>query len=164
MASNSPTRSGAGPCPAGPALLRASFLRRLRWFCRCRGLPGQIHVAVAILSRSVVPLTGSRLLSWLRHCRGLSGRIRHYPFYSAAGAATMTSADVWTIEEARRSVCRCSIVVSPSSFVDARTSTTPEKQASAASFLNATTSTSTTSASRGYHLLSAHCNNQTCKL
>jgi hypothetical protein len=41
-------------------------------------------------------------------------------------------------------------------IVDARTSTPPEDQASAACLPTATTSTSATSASRGYHLLGAH--------
>jgi hypothetical protein len=40
--------------------------------------------------------------------------------------------------------------------VDARTSTLPEEQASAACLLTAATSISATSASRGYHLLGAH--------
>jgi hypothetical protein len=41
-------------------------------------------------------------------------------------------------------------------IVDARTSTPPEDQASAARLPTATTSTSATSASRGYRLLRAH--------
>jgi hypothetical protein len=46
--------------------------------------------------------------------------------------------------------------VSPLPFVDARTLTPPEEQASALCLPTATTSTSATSASRGYRLLGAH--------
>jgi hypothetical protein len=51
-------------------------------------------VAATFPARSTVPLTGSRLPGWIRRCCGRLGRIRRYPFYSAAGAATMTDTDV----------------------------------------------------------------------
>jgi hypothetical protein len=67
-------------------------LHRLRWIRRCRGLPNRIPVAATFPARSVVPLAGSRLPGWIRRCRGLPGRIWRFPFYSAAGADTMTGA------------------------------------------------------------------------
>jgi hypothetical protein len=63
-ASTSHARSSADPCPAGPALPRPSLLRRLRWFCRCRGLPDRTHVVAVIPARSAIPLASSPS-SWL---------------------------------------------------------------------------------------------------
>jgi hypothetical protein len=59
--------------PCGPPL------HRLRWICRCRGLPGRIHVVAAFSARSAVPLAGSRLPVRIRRCRSLSVRIRRSP-------------------------------------------------------------------------------------
>ena len=106
---------------------------------------------------------------WIRRCRGLPGRIHSYPFYSVAGAATMTSTDTCDViglpgGAPRRTNDRRSKKVgllvlfcwSPSLIVDARTLTPPEEQASVACLPTAATSTSATSTSRGYRLLGAH--------
>jgi hypothetical protein len=76
--SSSLTKSGAGPCPAGPTP-PPTPLHRLRWIRRCRGLPGRIHVAATFPARSAVPLAGSRLPDWIRRCRGLPDWIRRSP-------------------------------------------------------------------------------------
>jgi hypothetical protein len=84
-----------GPAQA-PARLdppRRPPIHHLRWIRRCRGLPGRIHIAATFPTRSAVPLAGSRLPSWICRCRGLLGRICRFPFYSIAGANTMTGAD-----------------------------------------------------------------------
>jgi hypothetical protein len=65
----------------------------LRWIRRCRGLPGRIPVAATFLARSAVHfgrIASSRLdpsLPWP------SRPDPSFPFYSAAGADTMTGAD-----------------------------------------------------------------------
>jgi hypothetical protein len=86
----------SGPAQA-PARLdpprRPPPLHRPCWIRRCRGLPGRIPVTATFLARSVAPLVRSCLSGWIRCCRGLPGRICHFPFYSAAGADTMTGAD-----------------------------------------------------------------------
>jgi hypothetical protein len=38
-----------------------------------------------------------RLHGWIHRCRGLPGRIHRYPFYSAAGADTLTGADACAV-------------------------------------------------------------------
>jgi hypothetical protein len=109
------------------------------------------------------------LPGWIRRCRGLSGRIHRGPFYSVAGAATMTGADACAVADLSGGVPRCSdnrrskkvcllvlfsCVALPT--VDARTSTPPEKQATIACLPTTATSTLTTSTSRGYRLLEIH--------
>jgi hypothetical protein len=95
-----------------------------------------------------------RLPGWIRRCRGLPGRIRRYPFYSSAGAATMTCADACAATglpggaprrpNNRRSkkvgllLLFCCVALP---IVDARTSTPLEKQATAACLLTTATST-----------------------
>jgi hypothetical protein len=109
-----------------------------------------------------------RLPGWIRRCRDLPDQIRRYPFYSAAGAATMTVADACAAAslpggaprrpDDRRSkvgllVLFCCVALSN---VDARTSTPPEEQATAACLPTTATSTSATSSSKGYRLLEVH--------
>jgi hypothetical protein len=131
--------------------------------------PAGFTVVATFPARSAVPLTGSRLPSCIRRCRGLPVQIRRYPFYSATGTTTMTGANVCAVADLpggaprrpddRRSkkvgllVLFCRVALS---IVDARTSTPPEEQASAACLPTAATSTSATSAYRGYRLLGAH--------
>ena len=108
-------------------------------------------------------------LGWIRRCRGLPNRIRRYPFYSAASAATMTDADACaatglpgraprcqTIEEARRTACWCSFVVSPCRPLTLETSTPPEEQTIVACHPTMAISTSATSTSWGYRLIEVH--------
>jgi hypothetical protein len=110
-----------------------------------------------------------RLHGWIHRCPSFPDRIRRYPFFSAAGAATLIDAEACAVagfpgEAPRRQVTERSkkalrLLLSfyvTSSIVDARTSTPPEEQTHAACLPTAATSTSATSASRGYHLLGAH--------
>jgi hypothetical protein len=110
------------------------------------------------------------LYGWIRRCRGFPDRIRRYPFFSAASTTTLTDVDECAVtglpgEAPRRPITERSkkalrlllffcCVGLPT--VDARTSTPPEEQASAACLPTATTSTSATSASRGYRYLGTH--------
>jgi hypothetical protein len=87
-----PTTPRAGPCPTGPALppFRSSPSLDL-------SLPRHSQLDSLLLRPSQLDLSSlwpdRRLLGWICQCRGLAGRIRCYPFYSAAGATTMTGAD-----------------------------------------------------------------------
>jgi hypothetical protein len=111
----------------------------------------------------------SHLPGWIRRRCGLLDRIRLYPLYSAAGAATMTGADACAAtglpsraprrpDDRRRKkvgllVLFCCVALPT---VDTGTSTPPEAQATVACLPTTTTSTSATSASRGYRLLRVH--------
>jgi hypothetical protein len=61
--------------PAEPTLLR----------------PSQLDLPSLWLAR--------RLHGWIRRCRGFPDRIRRYPFFSAAGATTLTGADTCAVAD-----------------------------------------------------------------
>jgi hypothetical protein len=166
-ASKYPARPGSGPCPAGPA--PPPTLHRLRWIYRCRGLPSRIHRCCDLpgsICRPFGRIASSRL-DLSQPC--LPGRIRGYPFYSAAGADTMTGADACSavglpggaprhLDDQRSKkvglpMLFCSVALH---IVDARTSTPPEEQTPVACLPTTATSTSANSASRGYRLLGIH--------
>jgi hypothetical protein len=101
--------------------------------------------------------------------RRLPGQIRHYPFYFAVGAATMTGTDTCTVVGLPGRASRCPnnrrskkvgllvlfcCVVPPT--IDARTSTPTKEQAIVMCLLTTSTLTSGTSASRGYCVLGVH--------
>ena len=154
-----PTRSGAGPCPTRTAMLLSSR--------SSASLDPSLLRPSRLDSPSLWP--DRRLPGWIRQCHGLPGRIHHYPFYSAAGATTMTGADACVAVDLSGRAPRCSddrrskkvgllvlfcCVALP--IVDARTSTPPEEQATVACLPTTATSTSTTSTSRDYRLLEIH--------
>jgi hypothetical protein len=81
LASTNPCQARRRPLLGWNRLVALPFLhRRHHWICRCCGLHDRIH-------RCCV------LLGWIRRCHGLPGQIYRYPFYSIAGAATLTGAD-----------------------------------------------------------------------
>jgi hypothetical protein len=124
--STSLARSGTGPCSTGPASLPSPFIAAIVGSVAAAAFPAGSTLLRP--SRLDPPpfWPDRRLHGWIRRCCGLPGRIHRYPFYSAAGTDTLTGAVAcavvglpggapyaWTIEEARRSACRCSFVVSP---------------------------------------------------
>jgi hypothetical protein len=138
--------------------------RRHRWFRRCRGLPGRIHVAAAFSARSAIPLAGSPS-SWLDSslpwpsrpdptiplllCSGRGHPDRRRRVLPPASLAGLL--DDRTTEVARRSLAWCSFVASP------RRPLTLERQHPRRTRpQHCSTSTSATSASRGYHLHKVH--------
>jgi hypothetical protein len=161
-------RSGASPCPAGPAPLPTpsspsldpSLSRPSRPDPRCCDHPGSICRPFGRIASSLLDLS----LSWP------SRPDPSFPFYSAAGADTLTGADACAAAglpggaprqpDDRRSKKVLGLLVlfccTAPPIVDARMSTPHEDQASVARLPTAITSTSATSASRGYRLLAAH--------
>lgn len=138
MLSNPPTRSDAGPCPAGTALSPFPLLRRLRWIRHCRDLPDLIHRCCDVSARSTISLAGS-LSSWLDSSLSWPSRPDPLlPLLLYAGVATLTSADARVAagllgEAPRRPYKRsknvhvvAARVASPT--IDARTSTAPPEE------------------------------------
>jgi hypothetical protein len=160
-----------GPCPAGPDQPPTLSLS-----------PPQQDPSLSCLSQLDPPLTRLSRLdppslwpdcrphSWICRCRGFLGRIHRYPFYSVAGVATLTGADVCAatglpdgapqppdVERSKRSMfCYCCPFCIAPSIVDARTSIPPKNEATDAFVLTTVTSTSATSASKGYDLYGVH--------
>jgi hypothetical protein len=121
-----PTRSGAGPCPARPALSPYPFfVATTTRSAVAATFPIGSTFAAAFSARSAVPLTGSPS-SWLDPSLSWPSRPDPpFPFYSATGAATLTCTDARALpsaslarllddrtnEEARRSsACWCSLL------------------------------------------------------
>jgi hypothetical protein len=152
------------PCRPSPPPSSHSLDSSLSWLSRSDqplSRPSRLDPSSLWLDR--------RLHGWIRRCHGFLDWIRRYPFFSAAGAATLSGADACAAaglpcEAPRRPVAERSkkalrfllsfCVASPT--VDARTSTPPEEQTTAACLPTTATSTSATSASRGYCLLEVH--------
>jgi hypothetical protein len=91
------------------------------------------------------------------------------PFYSVAGATTLTGADACAVIDdpggaprqpdaarSQKALEAAVVLLYRPADVDAQTSTPPEEQAIVVFLLTTTTSTSATSASMGYHLYGAH--------
>jgi hypothetical protein len=85
-------RSDAGPCSAGPAPSPSPFIAAIVGSVAAAAFPaGSTLLRPSRLDPpSLWP--DRRLHGWIRRCRGLPGRIHQYPFYSAAGADTLTGA------------------------------------------------------------------------
>jgi hypothetical protein len=95
---NTPCRPNAGPCPVGPTPPPTPS-----------SSPPKLDPSLSLLSRSDPPLSrpsrpdpsslwlDRHLHGWIHRCRGFLDRIRRYPFYSAAGATTLTGAYAYAV-------------------------------------------------------------------